>query len=240
MVLEMNQQHTQGQNLVSNVTVWKNVAYFQIWQPQQEHYNQWLKLRIAVDSKMIDCLLIRAGAKGQQWEALCPDIRVDAGAFKGPNELLINFISFSWERGSRWGAAWVEREGMEEQLNKQLEAESAACLTETRKTVDEDLHVLMNTVKACVCVCHILEKWIDISRNKSTLSLLWAGQPVVIVTSTIKWLFVLLLCSHIVLFLQIMKTDRPVKRNNRFLMTIISSQGPSLKLQQQTPNLITA
>lgn len=191
---------------------------------------------------MIDCLLIRVGAKGQQGEALCPDIRVDAGAFKGPNELLINFISFSWERGSRWGAAWVEREGMEEQLSKQLAAESATCLTETRKKVDEDLHVLMNTVKACVCVCvcHSLEKCIDISRNKSTLSLLWAGQPAVIVLSTIKWLFVLLLCSHIVLFLHLMKTDRPVKRNNRFLMTIISSQGPSLKLQQQTPNLTTA
>lgn len=47
MVLEMNQQHTQGLNLVSNVTVWKkNATYCQIWQPQQEHHNQWLELRI--------------------------------------------------------------------------------------------------------------------------------------------------------------------------------------------------
>lgn len=34
-----------------------------------------------------------------------------------------------------------------------IRGESATCLTQTRKKVDEDLHVLMNTVNVCVCVC---------------------------------------------------------------------------------------
>lgn len=43
---------------------------------------------------MTGCLPIGERAKGQQQGALCPAIRVAAGAFKGSNEGLLNVISF--------------------------------------------------------------------------------------------------------------------------------------------------
>lgn len=98
--------------------------------------------------EMTGCLRRWDKAKGKQRGALCPAIRVAAGAFKSPEEGLLNFISIPGHEAEQVGRHWGTDDDPSAAKQAIREQASATCLSCDKWKVQEDCRVIMIVIKA--------------------------------------------------------------------------------------------